>query len=205
MSQAEASSQKLMQCLTNLEVGGVAHATAKMDLLLLTSELMPKGNPNYTGVVKYPKISTLVELHGKKTMLVILTLMVKDFCGSINVVRNMNEDQMIETAAMLLDESENFRLEDYLVMFNLAKKGELFKIFDHLDIQVVTQILDAYWQRRNAAGKKAVENQEATLKEIGNTTRSIEFLHPEDKKLVERGNSLEGAIEQMKDLLDKNF
>ena len=204
-STAAASSQKLIQCLTKLDIGGEGHASAKMDLLLIVSELMPKGIPNYLAVVRHPQISDLVLLHGKKTMLGILTLMVKDFCGSINVVRNMNEDQMIETAAMLLDECGNFRLEDYVMMFNLAKKGELFKIFDHLDIQVVTQIFDAYWHRRHTAGRAEVESDEKRLKEIGNTTRSIELLHPEDKKLVERGNNLEGAIEQMKDLLDRNF
>jgi hypothetical protein len=43
-----------------------------------------------------------------------------DFCSSINVLRNMNEDQMIEAAAMLIAECGNFRLEDYVMMFSMG-------------------------------------------------------------------------------------
>lgn len=153
MSAPAASSQKLLQCLIRMETE--ERSEAKMDLVLLTNELMPKGKPDLIGVVKYPMIQELVKTEGRRKMLGILVLMVKDFCASINVVRNMNEEQMIDAAAMLLEECDNFRLEDYVMMFTMAKKGELVKIYDRIDIQLISQIMDEYWSRRREAGRIA--------------------------------------------------
>ena len=150
------SSQKLMQCLVRLETA--ERSKAKMELLLITNELMPGGKPDLLGVRKYPMIKDLVQSEGKKKMLAILVLMVKDFCSSMNVVRNMNEDQMIEAGAMLLEECDNFRMEDYVMMFSMAKKGSFHpevKIYDRIDIQTISQIMDEYWARRNEAGRIA--------------------------------------------------
>ena len=161
MSTQIASSQKLMECLIKLE--GEGRADAKMELMLISSELMPQGVPNFLSVVRYPKISELVAIHGRKKMLAILVLMVKDFCGSFNVVRNMNEDQMIETALMLLEECGNFRLEDYMMMFGMAKKRQFepqVRIMDRIDIQIITSILDTYWEKRHNAGVQQYQLEE---------------------------------------------
>lgn len=87
--------------------------------------------------------------------------MVKDLSSSINVVRNMNEDQMIEAAAMLLDECDNFRLEDYQMMFAMAKRGTLVRILDRLDINIISQMMDEYYTRRRMAGERYYEDNEA--------------------------------------------
>src|SRR4051812_29053217 len=105
-------SQKLIQCLISMDLPE-KKSEAKMEFLTLTSNLMPGGNPTYLDVIKYPMVRFLVEEVGKKTMLKVIYLLVKDFCSSLNVVRNMNQDQMIEAASMLLNECGNFRLEDY--------------------------------------------------------------------------------------------
>lgn len=131
-----------------------------MDLIAITSELMPKGNPDFSGVRKYPTIQKLQEELGRKKTLLVLLLLVRDFCNSLNVVRNMTEDQMIETASMLLDECDNFRLEDYVMMFSLAKRGQLVKVMDRVDIELVGKMLDEYWQTRNQAGRRLQEEAE---------------------------------------------
>ena len=156
MSAPAQSSQKLLQCLIKLETA--ERSEAKMELVLMTNELMPKGKPDLAGVVKYPMIQDLIKTEGKRKMLAVLVLMVKDFCASMNVVRNMNEEQMIEAGAMLLEECENFRIEDYVMMFSLAKRGSFYpevKIYDRIDIQTISQIMDEYWTRRSIAGRKA--------------------------------------------------
>lgn len=84
-----------------------------------------------------------------------LFLLVQDFCMSFGVVRNMNEDQMIECADILLDECDNFRMEDYVMMFAMAKRDKLgVKIMDRLDIQVISQIHNAYSELRYEAGER---------------------------------------------------
>lgn len=142
----------------------------KMELISITSELMPKGEPDLIGVVRYPQIVRLCQEVGKKGVFYMILTLVKDMCSSLNVVRNMNEDQMMEAASMLLDEAGNFRLEDYVMMFSMAKRGQLIKIYDRIDIDVVGLIADEYWIRRGKAGKKKQESEynyfEDNLKEI---------------------------------------
>src|SRR5205085_8339473 len=127
--------------------------------LNLTSSLMPAGNANFLDVIKYPMIISLVRDHGKKRMLKVIYLLVRDFCSSLNVVRNMNQDQMIEAASMLTEECGNFRLEDYAIMFSIGKRGELVKIYDRIDLSIITQMLDEYWKRRQAAAEKLEESE----------------------------------------------
>ena len=132
---------------------------AKMELAVITSGLMPKGTPNFKGVIAYPTIERLTETAGIATMQKVLFLMVKDLCSSLNVVRNMNEDQQIEAAAMLLDECGNFRLEDYVMMFALGKRGQLGKIMDRVDMETISRMMDAYYEIRRDAGNKILEQQ----------------------------------------------
>lgn len=162
----------------------------------MVNSIMPAGKPKYLEVVKYPKISTLVEREGYKKMLAVLTLLVKDFCSSVNVVRNMNEDQMIEAGAMLLEECGNFRMEDYLMMFTMAKRGsfEEVKIYDRIDIQLISKIMDAYWDRRNAAGKKAQEEQSQHLDTLGPITRKLDNLTPDQARMMEGADRLAAAM-----------
>lgn len=166
----------------------------------MTNELMPEGQPMYTSVVKYPTISSLVETEGKKKMLAVLVLLVKDFCSSVNVVRNMNEDQMIEAGSMLLEECGNFRMEDYVMMFTMAKRGALseVKIMDRIDIQVISTIMDAYWQRRSAAGRRALEDDVDRIESMGDQTRLLEKIDPGDRKMIESVDGLAGAIDSIK-------
>lgn len=158
----------------------------KMELISITSELMPKGVPNLTGVIKYPTIKRLGQEIGKKGTLLMILALVRDYCNSINVVRNMNQDQMLETASMLLDECDNFRLEDYVIMFSMAKRGEFVKVYDHVDINLVSEIMDGYWLIRNEAGKRAHDEEfkdyEDKLKEINRTPA---VLTPEEERRFE--------------------
>lgn len=130
---------------------------AKMDLQVRISELMPQGRAQYILARPFPMISALIVEHGLQTMQSVIFALIKDFCSSLNIGKdgNMNEDQMIECAGFLLDECGNFRLEDYLMMFAMAKRGDLVKVYNRMDIQVIAQMLDEYWQRRNSAGNKA--------------------------------------------------
>lgn len=197
-----ACSQKLMQCLINLDTD--ARSDAKMELLMITSDLMPAGEPKFLEVVKYPKIKQLIDLHGRKKMLAVLTLMVKDFCSSLNVVRNMNEDQMIESAALLMNECGNFRMEDYVMMFTMAKKGKLVKIMDRIDINMITQIMDRYYEIRAVIGRQEQEKEVDQLDTLGNTTRSLEQMNPIDQKMIKATDGLSAAIQEVRTRLSDN-
>ena len=110
----------------------------------------------------------------------------------------MNEDQMIETAMMLLDECDNMRLEDYSMMFAMAKRGEIGNVFDHIDLQVVSIIYDQYYSRRKSVGMQARESYTGHLDSLGNTTKQIEKMNPQDRKMTEASDKLAAAIEALK-------
>lgn len=182
-----------MQCLIKLESPNTK-SDAKLELITMASDLMPEGKPKFLSMVKYPMISTLVQQEGKKKILALLILMVKDFCSSLNVVRNMNEGQMIEAGAMLLDECGNFRMEDYLMMFQLAKRGELIKIYDRIDLQVISELMDSYWKRRHRAAEDFFDEEVAHLDSLGNTKKFIDDEHPMDTRLK---NTIQGIANGM--------
>lgn len=169
-----------------------------MELLAMAGDLMPEGKPTFLEVVKYPMIKKLVDDLGKKTMMKVLFLLVKDFCSSMNVVRNMNEDQMIESAAMLLDECDNFRMEDYVMMFQMAKRGQLVKVMDRIDINVITLMLDAYWEKRRDTALVQQEKEEKELNGYGSVNKIVDDLHPEDAKLTRATDGLAGAMGELK-------
>lgn len=174
---------------------------AKMELISATRELMPAGKPSFLEVVKYPMISELVVSQGQRTMLKIMFLLVKDFCNSVNVVRNMNDDQMIEAASMLLDECGNFRLEDYVMMFTMAKRGSLVKIFDRIDLEVISNVMDEYWSKRKAVAEVFMETQVNHYDSLGPTSKSAEEMHPLDQKLISLTDKMAGAFEGLKEVI----
>ncbi|MDE3250277.1 MAG: hypothetical protein KGO82_16570 [Bacteroidota bacterium] len=209
-----AFSQKLMQCLVSLELPATK-SEAKMELISMTTDLMPQGRPSFISIPRYPPISQLIHSEGRKKMLGVLVLLVKDFCSSVNVVRNMNEDQMIEAASMLLEECGNFRLEDYVMMFAMAKKGQFspeVRILDRVDIQVISSIVDAYWLQRKRAGD---EYRDADVRQIedqisGSSLNHTEMVWNEKKGYEVKRDStdkidgLAGALSNLKNQLSEN-
>ena len=120
----------------------------------MTSELLKSGTPDFKTIAARPQLSVLIKECGKTNILKAVYLMIRDFCNSLNVVRNMNEDQMIEAASFLIDECGNFRLEDYQIMFAMAKRGQLGKIMDRVDIQTISVFLDEFWRIRHSYGQR---------------------------------------------------
>jgi hypothetical protein len=162
----QARSQQLIECLAVLIAPGangteIVNADAKMALTLVTGELMPSGKPDFLSMRGYTPIKMLVK-HGtisKPTMMKLLLVLLKDFCMSMNVAHNMNEMQMIETAGMLLDECDDWRIEDYTMMFAMAKRGQLGKLMHTIDIGVISGFMDQYYKLRRSAGERAYEEE----------------------------------------------
>lgn len=160
---------------------------------------MPAGKPNFLAVINFPKIVDLVKEKGEPVVLLSLSIMVRNFCGSLNVQRNMNEDQILETALMLLNECNNFRLEDYLMMFEMGKKGELVKIYERMDIGIITEMADIYFDRRLKARDEHIEGETNMLDSLGPLARLNDKESPYEEKRNEKINSLGSVFGQMKE------
>jgi hypothetical protein len=123
-----------------------------MNYLTAVRSLMINGKPDFELSAKAKPISYLVKEFGFGKVQKLVFLMIKDFCDSVNVVRNMTEDQMIEASAILIDEADNMRLEDYAVFFAGCKKGDYGIIRDRIDLQTIQSMLDDFWLYRHQVG-----------------------------------------------------
>ena len=144
-------------CLLNLQNNN--QPLSPIQLVELASELLPKGNPNFRAVQKFTPIKVLLEREEATItdLRCALLVLVKNFSESMNVVRNLNETQAVEITEMLIDECGDFRLEDYFVMFQMAKRGKIGDIRDRIDIQLISKLIDEYWQYRKKEGDKLME------------------------------------------------
>lgn len=159
----------------------------KMNLVGITSTLMPNGNPDFKSLVKYQAIKSLIPQVGKKAIRRQLFSLIYDFCKAVNVVRNMTNDQMIEAAQMLLDECEDFRMEDYVIMFSMGKRGQLVDIRDRIDINIISMMLDRYYIVRREEAKKHFEAEERLHNMLPKTPET-----EQEKEMSERFGQLVG-------------
>ena len=184
-----------MQSLALMENNDEGQRTmAKMEVMNMTRDLIPNGNPRFKEMIYLPPLVKLITEHGYGNLMKVVYLMVKDLCNSVNVVRPMTEDQMIEAAGMLLDECGDFRLEDYQIMFTLAKRGQLIKIMDRLDVPTIGIMLDTYWQMRNQAGKQIQEQEFKEKDNRYNDKRIPTPDTPEEKAMSENFGKLAGTM-----------
>lgn len=145
---ATPQTMQLINCLSNSEdenyVGNLA---------LFSMKLVPSGKPDFAIIRTLPAISQLHDAMGAKDLLKILQNLINNFCDSLNVVRNMNKAQVMDCAVYLLSECGTYRLEDYVMMFTMAKRGHLGKIYDRVDIEFIGNIRAEYDKLRHAYGE----------------------------------------------------
>lgn len=124
---------------------------------------MPEGNPDFARLRQFPMVKQLAHDVGKLQIQTALVALITNFCRSINVVRNMGEDQVIECAMYLLDECKDFTMEDYLIMFTMAKRGKLGAILDHVDVLVIAEIHGQYIRHRVQGFRRIQEEERKQL------------------------------------------
>jgi hypothetical protein len=152
-------------CLLNLQNNN--QPLSPIQLVELASELLPKGNPNFKAMRNFTPIKVLLD-NESATITDIrcaLLVLVKNFSESINVVRNLNETQAVEITEMLIDECGDFRLEDYFIMFQLAKRGKIGDIRDRIDIQLICKLRNEYKHYRDIEGEKLLEELDKEMAE----------------------------------------
>lgn len=168
-----------MMLLRSKNLIGFLRSGDKIEIAELTSKMMPNGNPDFRLTIgNCAPIRMIAKESGTKPLRALLYLIVKNFCESVNVVRNMTEDQMIEAASMLIDECYDYSIEDYIMMFTMAKRGKLSindgkGVMDRVDLEVVGKIFTAYDTLRSEAKERIQEEQwrgeskESNQKQIG--------------------------------------
>lgn len=155
-----------------------------MELIKLTDQLTPAGNPDFKMVAAMPPIKDIVSQDGPEAMLFVLSAIIRNFCASVNVVRNMSTGQILMAANTLLQECKNYRVEDFVLMFDMAMKGKIKPndgrgIMDRLDLTVIVDIWNIYDGIRYASAEQIQEEQVAADEKFLDEINPEKFVGPE--------------------------
>lgn len=149
----------------------------------------PESKPNYLELLKTPdRIVALEEIIGLPTLGKIIMAEIARFQLAFNVARPMNAQQIALCAESIITSAaeDYLSLEDLLVFFTNARRGDYGKIYERLDEQIIFQLLEQYREERHrfytnyqdeqhvknkASGKSSAEAGEITLREFFNKTK----------------------------------
>lgn len=110
---------------------------------------------------------------GRGEILVALTASLKSAFSNINLRVGLNEDQLIDLADAIIDQSseDNLSLEDVLLFLQKLLVGDAGKIYDRMDIPTFFELFETYRQERHEAVLKIRDEQQSQHKAFGNPER----------------------------------
>lgn len=115
------------------------------------------------------RIPALIKKSGvRNEILMALVASLKSAFSNLNLRLGMNEDQIVELADMIIDQSheDNLGLEDVLLFLGDLLTGKSGKIYDRLDIPTFFELFETYRQKRHETMKSYREEQEAQYKAL---------------------------------------
>lgn len=138
------------------------------------------GEISFDKVLSVPsdeRIQALVSLpDGHLRVATALTAAIKSAMENINLKLPMSEDQIIELAGQIIDQSaeDNLSLEDVLLFLQQLVTGKSGKIYDRMDIPRFFELFEIYRQERHVRLLRIREEQQCQQKSMGDTTRISE-------------------------------
>ena len=123
-------------------------ANDKIAYNLAINKFVKNNIPVIRLILKEKQLSVIKAEIGEPSLMKYIYLLIKDFTESFNIKGNMNNDQIIDTANNLMNDYFHFRLIDFSICFNKAKKGEYGKIYDRLDMQTIYDFVNVYDKQR---------------------------------------------------------
>jgi hypothetical protein len=115
-----------------------------------------------------PTIGTVKKVYGDDFAQAYIETWIVNISEFVNIGKNMNENQIYETAQMILDSYPYFTLADINLIFKKAKKGDFGQIYDRLDGQIIFSWFTKYNQLRCLEAEEQSINQANYFKERDN-------------------------------------
>lgn len=125
-------------------------------------------------IASHDRIPALTKTpEGRGEILVALTASLKSAFSNINLRVGLNEDQMIDLADAIIDQSseDNLSLEDVLLFLQKLIVGDAGKIYDRMDIPTFFELFETYRQERHVATLRIREEQQSQYKSLGDPER----------------------------------
>ncbi len=138
------------------------------------------------GIVQFDKVLTIPtedripaliqQKDGMQRIAAVLTASLNSALSNINVRVGLNEDQVIEIAALIIDQSheDNLSLEDVLLFLQELSTGRAGKIYDRMDIPTFFELFEVYRQDRHESMRNIRYEQDVNHKSQGPTERVSE-------------------------------
>lgn len=108
---------------------------------------------------------------GRMEVLVALSAALKSAFSNMNLKLGMNEDQVIDLADHIIDQSheDNLAIEDVLLFLQKLILSEYGKLYDRMDMPKFFEQFEAYRQERHSAVLAIRDEQHTNAKAIGRT------------------------------------
>lgn len=105
-----------------------------------------------------------------------ITASIKSALEMMNLRSQVTEDQIVEIAAQVIEESkeDNLALEDVLLFLNNLITGKCGTIYSRMDIPTFFELFEVYRQERYTAFQKIKEEGHIQNKILGATERTCE-------------------------------
>ncbi len=142
-------------------------------------------------------------------MLAVLTMRLRATFENFNLKRALNEDQLINIADRIIDESheDNLSLEDVLLFLQQLESGKCGTIFDRMDMPTFFELFEGYRQERYLALRYIQYETECNYKALGDKTRTSDGHADNDantqqvmsdyyKQQVNNANNQTSAVQQ---------
>jgi len=120
---------------------------------------------------------------GRYQVLIALTAALKSAFNNINLRVGLNEDQIIELADSIIDQSheDNLALEDVLLFLQKLLVGDAGKIYDRMDIPTFFEMFEKYRQQRYVSLRRIREEQHVQNKSYGSPERWSDMNKDEER------------------------
>lgn len=158
---------------------------------------------SYRKVLELPlaeRIPALILQPGKRDeILTALTASLKSAFGNINVRLSMNEEQVVELADMIIDQSHEDQLgmEDVLLFLGDLLQGKMGRVNDRMDIPTFFSLFEEYRQCRHIEMKSFKAEIEAQHRALPVNDRFVHDSVEEEKDKTRKavGTYLRTGIE----------
>lgn len=74
----------------------------------------------------------------------LLTLLIIDTVDFLNIGKTMNNNQVMQTVELILEDYWHYKVDHFVLVFNKAKKGYFGKQYDRIDGQVIFSWLEQF-------------------------------------------------------------
>jgi hypothetical protein len=159
----------------------------KMKVQLHLSKFKQLGVVQFDKVLLVPTEDRITAItstdEGYLRVAAILTASVKSAMESINLKLPMTEDQIVELAGLIIDQSkeDNLSLEDVLLFLQELITGKSGKIYDRMDIPRFFELFEIYRQERHTTMLRIREEQHGQFKALPFNNRVSEERDNEER------------------------